>query len=272
MSTIPYDRPIEDMIAGLDETKHVSHQTATKTSVTLHHNDGVRVSHQGVLDTWKTREASAHFDVDYNGAIAQYVIVNQVAWGVGNWAGNVSTISIEMADADSNFTISEATIASATRLAAWLFVHVIKARPAPSNFFPHQHWSATDCPGPWVMRNWSSILASVQKLYDEMTGQQAHVPTKLSVIEIAHQVIEGMWGNGGERVTRLRAAGYVPELVQAEVNLLLHQGGTNGKTISQLAHEVINGEWGNDPERSRKLTAAGYNAHEVQLAVNHILG
>lgn len=39
--------------------------------------------------------------------------------------------------------------------------------------------------------------------------------------DIAHEVIDGKWGNGEERKKRLRAAGYDPKAVQNRVNELL---------------------------------------------------
>src|SRR4051812_28409013 len=100
MTTINYDQPVKDLVDALSATKHVTHQSFKKTSVTLHHNGGVANSHEDVLNTWKSREASAHFDVDVHGGVAQYVKVDEYAWAVGNESGNESTISIEMADAD----------------------------------------------------------------------------------------------------------------------------------------------------------------------------
>lgn len=42
-----------------------------------------------------------------------------------------------------------------------------------------------------------------------------------SVDELAHEVLEGKWGNGSDRKTRLTAAGYDFNAVQARVNALL---------------------------------------------------
>lgn len=44
---------------------------------------------------------------------------------------------------------------------------------------------------------------------------------KKSVTEIAKEVIKGLWGNGADRINKLKAAGYNPDEVQAEVNKLL---------------------------------------------------
>ena len=70
MSTIKYDKPVRDFIKELSATGHVTHTKSKKKSVTIHHNAG-RLSHQGVLDVWKVRPASAHFDVDGNGMISK---------------------------------------------------------------------------------------------------------------------------------------------------------------------------------------------------------
>ena len=44
---------------------------------------------------------------------------------------------------------------------------------------------------------------------------------KKSIDEIAKEVLDGKWGNGDERVKRLKEAGYDPEAVQKKVNELL---------------------------------------------------
>ena len=46
-----------------------------------------------------------------------------------------------------------------------------------------------------------------------------------TTIEVAREVMRGLWGNGAERKARLTAAGYDYEAVQKAVNALL-----NGET------------------------------------------
>lgn len=45
--------------------------------------------------------------------------------------------------------------------------------------------------------------------------------SKKSIDEIAREVIAGKWGNGSDRVKRLRSARYDPNIVQARVNQLI---------------------------------------------------
>lgn len=53
------------------------------------------------------------------------------------------------------------------------------------------------------------------------SGGTTPAPAGKSVTDLAHEVIEGDWGNGDDRKQRLGAAGYNAAAVQAEVNRLL---------------------------------------------------
>lgn len=163
---IKYDLPIANFIAGLDATGHVTHRNYTKKSVTFHHNGG-RLSLAGILEVWKTRPASAHFQSDAAGRIGQYVGVYEYAWATGNTQGNIESISIEMADKTlaPDWIVDPITWRSAARLAGWLFANVIKAAPTRNNVFVHHHWKSTDCAGPYIDRIFNDLLLEVQVWY-----------------------------------------------------------------------------------------------------------
>lgn len=55
--------------------------------------------------------------------------------------------------------------------------------------------------------------------YTKPAGSPA--PVRKSNETIAREVIKGMWGNGDDRVRRLRAAGYDPKAIQSIVNRLI---------------------------------------------------
>lgn len=274
--TIAYDRRVVDYISQLSATGHVTHGNFTKTSVTFHHNGG-RNSFADILTIWRTRQASAHFDVDATGNVAQYVDVHDYAWAVGDTHGNSSSISIEMCNETlaPKWGVSDATLSGATRLAGWLFAHVIKAEPTKDNFFPHQHWSSTDCPGPYVMGKWAEILADVQRAYHSFVGTTVNNPPSNNHetnAQVAQEVYAGKWGNNPGRAAALTKAGYNATTIQNLVNQLAKNGGSTpkpvGKSISELADEVIDGKWGDGPERVEKLKAAGYDPVAVQHEVN----
>ena len=278
-----YDKPVKNLIAGLNKTGHVTHTKHRKTKVTVHHNGG-RLSHEGVLRVWETRPASAHFDVDGRGDVAQYVEMNEYAWSTGSTNGNQQSVSIELCNSATggDWPVDEVTWRSGARLAGWICLKVIGERPSSSNIVPHHFWKATVCAGPHMDRMLGQFIAVAQQAYDFFKGGGSApppppVPGGKSVSQLADEVIAGHWGNNPERANRLRAAGYDPAAVQAEVNRKL--GGNVGgvpaparKTNEQLAQEVLNGAWGNGDERERRLTAAGYNYAAVQAIVNQRLG
>lgn len=203
--TIDYDKHVKNLIAELNATKHVTHSKHKKTSVTFHHNGGVGLSHEAVLGIWTKRPASAHFDVDKRGDVAQYVEADEYAWAVGNTEGNKVTISIELANstATPHWLVSKVTWSSGARLAAWLFVHEIKERPTRHNVFLHDHWSATSCPGPFIHSIYEDLLNEVQRWYklfteDHDAGPKDRHPTvedDIKMIQVAVGIkADGWWG------------------------------------------------------------------------------
>ena len=260
-ATIAYDRTVSNLIDVLSATGHVTPRSYKKTSVTFHHNAG-RLSHQGVLNVWKVRPASAHFDIDGAGAVAQYVKVNEYAWACGNTQGNQSSIHIEMANATlaPGWTVAEATWKNAARLAGWLHFKVIGKRPTKSTVKYHHDWTSTACAGPYMDKIYDKLLKATQEAYDSFkTGSSSPKPTTSAndLTAVARDVIKGEYGDGPERVRKLLAAGHNPEKVQDEVNRIMSpKRGT--KTF----------KWGNDPQRSEDLKEAGYNPKEVQRQVN----
>lgn len=91
-------------------------------------------------------------------------------------------------------------------------------------------------------------------------------PIKKTVLELAKEVLDGKWGNGEERRTRLAQAGYDYAEIQKEVNKLVSS--SNKKTNEEIAKEVLAGKWGNGAVRKSKLTKAGYNYSVIQALVN----
>lgn len=118
----------------------------------------------------------------------------------------------------------------------------------------------------------------------------ADAPTKKpmtpeEVEKVALEVLDGKYGNGQERVTKLTEAGYDYQTVQNKVNELVAakepveepkeetkpEKPTPKFTTAEMVQKVINGEYGNGDERKKKLEAEGYNYREIQNAVNSAL-
>lgn len=111
---------------------------------------------------------------------------------------------------------------------------------------------------------------AIQAKVNELLGQKAKPAAlvKKSNDVIAQEVINGKWGNGNDRINRLKAAGYVPTAIQALVNQKL---GAGKKSVDAIAREVIAGKWGNGQDRVNRLRNAGYDPASVQKRVNEIL-
>lgn len=276
---ISYDRRVKNLIAPLNATGHVTHSKHRKDMVTLHHNGG-RLSHEGVLKVWQTRPASAHFDFDSIGELAQYVEVDEYAWACGNTEGNERSISIEMCNlaTGGDWPVAEITWRAAARFSGFLFAKVIGTRPTSSNLVVHHHWKPTTCAGPYIDGVMGTILQIANESYDFFMGGGStptpRPPTgNKPVSQVADEVIAGNWGNGDERKNRLRAEGYDPAAVQAEVNRKL--GSTSvptRKSVSDIASEVLAGQWSNGDERRNRLQNAGYDYNAVQAEVNRRMG
>ena len=98
-----------------------------------------------------------------------------------------------------------------------------------------------------------------------------------SLDQVAQEVINGQWGNGNDRKSRLQAAGYNYSEVQNRVNEILtgkssSSSSSSSKSIDTLADEVIAGKWGSGADRKNRLQAAGYDYNAVQARVNEKLG
>lgn len=117
--------------------------------------------------------------------------------------------------------------------------------------------------------------SAIQSIVNQkLTGKTSNTTTsnKKSIDTIVDEVIAGKWGNGSDRKTKLEAAGYDYDVVQAKVNELLGAKTTSSRKSNEtIADEVIAGKWGNGTDRKTRLENAGYNYNEVQTAVNNKL-
>lgn len=95
-------------------------------------------------------------------------------------------------------------------------------------------------------------------------------PQLKPVNEIAREVLQGKWGNGTDRKSRLESAGYNYQAVQNEVNKLM---GASSVDIDKIARDVIRGDFGNGSTRRNALVQkfGASVADAVQRRVNQLL-
>lgn len=238
---------------------------------------------------WQTRQASAHYGVNGH-SVRQYVWDKDVAWACGNEMGNNRGISIEHANytldepgVDNDYVISEQTLHTSARLVASIHKHYGLVPKRNVTVKMHYEFYPTACPGPYLKRNYDRYFDMVLEYYNTKPDVKP-IDTKVSIPEvkeeqmgprasdeqIAQEVIAGIWGNGLERVDRLRDAGYDPNRIQSLVNARLVKRVM--KSEETIADEVIKGKWGNGAVRVQRLLDAGYNPTKIQTLVNQMLG
>lgn len=90
-----------------------------------------------------------------------------------------------------------------------------------------KHWvyvkdsnSASESRNGWISYE-DNLRNAVFKVWSGKLPKKAQPAPKKSVDEIAKEVLDGKWGNGDERVKKLKEAGYDPDAVQKRVNELL---------------------------------------------------
>lgn len=246
--------------------------TAPKGLV-LHH--AATTDFDGIGRTFKVAGVSAGYGVA-PARIDQYVADTNTAYHAGNWAANQAYIGIEHVNEGGapGWPVNPETLKTSHELAADLSRKHGWGKLVPfQNLFPHNHFSATFCPG--------VIKAQLQQYADAVNallGAPAPAPSapvRRSNEDIATEVMNGKWGVNPQRAASLSAAGYDPNTIQAIVNSRYGIGSAPAPaqaSVSEIARQVIAGSWGNGPARQANLERAGYNFAAVQAEVNRQLG
>lgn len=232
--------------------KHFSsgRQGTPVRALVIHYTAGMLDDLWGI---WQNREASAHYGIARNGQITQYVEEGDTAWAVGNWAGNLETISIEMVGDDANGYTNE-QFASLYELSK----DILNRYGLPmdrAHIRQHNEFAATSCPGNILKGAWDDIIRGIGGA--NVSAPSVTKPSGKSVEQLAQEVIAGFYGNAGERK---RALGLMYDEVQARVNQILSGDITAPQNdLNTMADAVINGTYGNGEARKRAL-GANYDA------------
>lgn len=155
--------------------------------VVVHHNGG-QLTVQGCWNTWQTRPASAHYQVQVDGVIGQLVNDWDTAWHANDAAENARSIGIEHANSyGTSGPLSEATLDNGAHLVAALCKKYDLGRPAWGvNVFGHSAFSQTECPGHIAGDQNSAYMVRAQAYYDGTT-EGDDMPT-------AQEIADAVWG------------------------------------------------------------------------------
>jgi hypothetical protein len=132
---------------------------------TFHHMAG-NLSLEACQRVLQGAGSSASYGIDASGGIACYVDEDNAPWSDGG-DSNYTTVSVEMADDGGapDWHVSDATLDAAIRLCADVLArHGLPANAATIRY--HQQYSATACPGPYIIGQFKSIIDRVAKAMD----------------------------------------------------------------------------------------------------------
>ncbi|UCZ88685.1 N-acetylmuramoyl-L-alanine amidase [Gordonia sp. WA4-43] len=117
--------------------------------ITLHHNAGISTTLDS-WNTWQSRQASAHYQIEPSGRVGQLVYDGDTAWSNGNSNSNAESIAIEhsnSAGAAKDWPISDTVIAAGAKWTAALCWFYKLGRPkAGTNVRFHREFFGTSCP------------------------------------------------------------------------------------------------------------------------------
>lgn len=203
----------------------------------------------------ESRGASSNYGIGFDGKIGCFVDENDRSWCSSSPANDHRAITVEIAsDTKHPYEMTSAAYSAFLDLATDICKRHgkkkllwISDKAAALDYEPksdemlltvHRWFAAKSCPGDWLYSRLGDVAAEVTKRLintasvvcpncGHVIGSPVPAETPKPVepaktIEIlAREVIQGKWGNGGERKIRLTEAGYDYAAVQALVNKLL---------------------------------------------------
>lgn len=139
------------------------------TDITIHHMAGNLTVYQ-CGEVFQTREASAHYGIDGEGRIGQYVDEKYAAWANANSASNRRSVTIELANDQigGEWHVSDTAINRCIELC----VDICKRNgikklnytgDTSGNLTRHNMFYATTCPGPYLQSKFPYIAQEVNK-------------------------------------------------------------------------------------------------------------
>lgn len=141
--------------------------------VVIHHNAGKAMSHSGVYGAFTNNGTSAHYNVDIDGNICQFVHDSDTAWhcpGV-----NKKSIGIEHANcsgAEGGWDVGDETIDAGAHLTAAICRAYGLGRPEwRSNVFPHSDFYSTACPASLRDKYSGEYIEKAQAYYDNLDAE-----------------------------------------------------------------------------------------------------
>lgn len=145
------------------------------TDITIHHMAGNLTVYQ-CGEVFQTREASAHYGIDGEGRIGQYVDEKYASWANANAASNRRSVTIELANDEigGNWHVSDTAIERCIDLCVDICrrngIDLVYTGDTSGTLTRHNMFYATACPGPYLQSMFPYIESEVRKKLNMKNG------------------------------------------------------------------------------------------------------
>ena len=286
------------MVEKINETLMSDSGRLVNLEFVVIHNDAGSMTPKQYIDWLRYRDKDlgiAHYYCNRD-CIARVVDTFNIGYHTGDWWSNCRSIGYEVCESmkvsDTEFLQNEdVTLMQATEDLLFYGLPITTQTVRLHHEFvpttcPHRsmelHGGSTESVKQYFvdrMNYFATLGSTVEEMMEQFNVEvvvEKVTPTE-NVLKsdetVANEVLQGLWGNGNERIERLTDAGYDAQKIQNIVNrLVLGEDDEGIVDIDEVAQEVIQGEWGNGDERRVRLENAGYNYQAVQDRVNELLG
>ena len=286
------------MVEKINETLMSDSGRLVNLEFVVIHNDAGSMTPKQYIDWLRYRDKAlgiAHYYCNRE-CIARVVDTFNIGYHTGDWWSNCRSIGYEVCESmkvsDTEFLQNEdVTLMQATEDLLFYGLPITTQTVRLHHEFvpttcPHRsmelHGGSTESVKNYFvdrMNYFATLGSTVEEMMGQYNGEVTveKVTSKENTLKsdetVANEVLQGLWGNGNERIERLTDAGYDAQKIQNIVNrLVLGEDDEGIVDIDEVAQEVIQGEWGNGDERRVRLENAGYNYQAVQDRVNELLG
>ena len=161
-------------------TKNRAAQGGRITEITVHHCAG-KMSVEALGALWQRvgRRGSSHYGV-CGEAVGQYVAESDVAWTNSNWAANCRAVTIEVSNSGGapDWPVSDASLQTLAKLLADIARrNGLGDLAVGKNLTYHSMYTATACPGPYLLARLPEAAAKANAINREWQKQQAAAGT-----------------------------------------------------------------------------------------------
>lgn len=176
-------------------------RTAKISEITIHHMAGILTVEQcGKVFQREGRNGSSHYGIGSDGRIGLYVDEENTAWTNSNWNSNCRSVTIETSNCELNgeWKVSDEALKSLIKLVADIAKRnnlgtLVKGK----NLTWHRMYSATTCPGDYLLSKMDYIVGEANKIINGQTTAEVQpkpAETTSKKIDVKYQAyVNGSW-------------------------------------------------------------------------------